>query len=277
MKDKLKFDFWGVRGTAPVAKRNGMQYGGNTICTQVISNSPHPVIIDAGTGIINLGRTLLQELNPKGLRIHLMLTHFHLDHLMGLPYFAPLYHPGIFIDFYSPLSQEETIDYLSALMRGRFFPVDFLDTGSHKTFHQVGEEVFEVDSLTVSSLPLRHPQGCLGYRFKSGDRVLISATDAEYSQDDLGEELPRFCRDADILLFDAMYSPDDYPDKTGWGHSTWETAVALAKAAGVKELYLGHLNPYYSDKELDFLLNRARLEFPVVFFPDEKIAGESYS
>lgn len=259
----MEFEFWGVRGTHPVSARDVSRYGGNTPSAAVVSQAGDLVIVDAGTGIISLGRKLVREPGQKKRHIHLFLTHFHLDHIMGLPYFAPLLDKRTTVTFYSPAEPAQTESLLAGIMVGRYFPLDFEDLAATKHFKRVREGKFELGGLAVSHLPLNHPQGCVAYKFEEAGRSLVFSTDTEHPLKGLDGSLLDFIRGVDHFIYDATFTPEDYENgKRGWGHSTWRAGTALAREACVGTLYLSHLNPEYPDTLIDEIVRKARESFP---------------
>ena len=263
-------EFWGIRGTAPVSGKNKLIYGGRTICSCLRIAPDEIIILDAGTGIMELGNNLSSSINGNPLKIHLLLTHFHLDHIIGLPFFKLLYSQDTQINFYSAVSDHETRETLRNLMKGRFFPLEFLETPSTKTFKQLPKEGFMIGNAGISWCDLHHPQGSVAYRIDQDEQSVVMATDTEHPESGVDENLARLGQDADILVYDAMYTLEDYPNYKGWGHSTWLAGTELSKAAGIKSLYLSHLNPAYKDGQITFILKLAQQKFRSSVIPVEE-------
>jgi len=258
----MKLEFWGVRGTMPICGSDRIKYGGNTICSAVYAEDDTPIIIDAGTGIKKLGDKLLWKKGGKPLNLSILLTHFHLDHIQGFPFFAPLYLPDATLTIYTPQTPEETEQYLSGLMSGRYFPVDFWGTPSKKIYHQIQGD-FSLKGVRISMCPLHHPQGSVAYRLATDKRSVVFATDTEHPAQGIDERLVKFAEGADDFIYDATYTLDEYESgRVGWGHSTWLEGTRLAEEAQVKNLYLHHFNPDHSDKQIDEIVAKAREKFP---------------
>jgi phosphoribosyl 1,2-cyclic phosphodiesterase len=257
----MEIEFWGVRGTTPVSGKDKLKYGGHTPCATVTGEAGEILIIDAGTGIKNLGERLMAETDTRELRLHVLLTHFHLDHITGLPFFAPLYSSKTTIIFYSPASPQDTEKCLRGVMTGRYFPVDFKETASRKNFVKIEEDSFSVGKLKISACPLHHPQGSVGYKIEGKNSSVVFATDTEPPEQGMDERLSSFIKGVTYFVYDATFTPEEYLMRQGWGHSTYLEGTKLARKAGVQNLFLSHLNPDHSDSRVDGMVKRARQEF----------------
>jgi len=271
----MKISFWGVRGSAPVCREDIVKYGGHTPCASILSSKKDLIIVDAGTGIIRLGETLMRKKGQENFHVHLVLTHFHLDHIMGLAFFAPLYSSQAKVTFYSPLNRETTLRLLNLLMGGRFFPINFSETESEKHFKKVPERDFTIGNINISHIPLHHPQGSFAYKFYEKGRSVVFATDTEHPEKGVDNQLVEFARKTDFFIYDSTFTPEEYTQgKKGWGHSTWLEGVRIAKQAEVKKLYLSHFNPSHSDKKIGMIINHARKKFPQTYGAKEGLIKE---
>jgi phosphoribosyl 1,2-cyclic phosphodiesterase len=259
----VEIEFWGTRGTCPVSGKDKVKYGGQTACASLTLPSGEVLIIDAGTGLRDLGRKLDAEHRETYPHLYLLLTHFHLDHVMGLPCFIPLFSERTSITFYSKSEPKETERLIGALMAGRLFPVELADLRASKRFKKLPPGGLEIGGIQISYHALNHPQGSLAFRLDWGGRSVVFATDTEHPLKGVDGGLADFSRKADHLIYDATFTPEDYEaHRRGWGHSTWEAGARLARAAGVGRLYLSHFNPDFSDKDVDGIVRQARRLFP---------------
>jgi phosphoribosyl 1,2-cyclic phosphodiesterase len=259
----MELEFWGIRGTVPVSGRPFLKFGGHTACASLMSDSEERLIIDAGTGIRGLGRKLKAEDNRKTLRITLLLTHFHLDHVIGLPFFGPLFSPDAEIVFYSFTEPEETEGNLRRLLSGGLFPVELDQTPSRKIYKKAEAEGFFIGGVKVTTCPLQHPQGSVAYKLETDGRSVVFATDTEHPETGVDERLAAFAYGASYLIYDATFTPEEYESEyRGWGHSTWQAGTKIAQRAGVRKLLLSHFNPDHSDQKIREILRLARKEFP---------------
>lgn len=262
----MKLEFWGVRGSMPTSGKDKNKYGGYTSCYYLVTSEGEWIIVDAGTGIKNLGESLLRQCGESLIEIHLLMTHFHLDHIIGLPYFAPLYSPRTILNIYADSSPEETEKYLCGLMGARYFPVEFGETPSKKVYKKIPEKEFNIGGVSISYCPLTHPQTSVSYKLQEKEKKIVFATDTEHSEEGLDLRLASFAREADIFVYDAMFTPEEYQSKRqGWGHSTWLEGTKLANEAGVRKLYLSHFNPDHSDNQIDEFISLAREKFPQTY------------
>ncbi|MCX7973126.1 MAG: MBL fold metallo-hydrolase [Candidatus Aminicenantes bacterium] len=259
----MKVTFWGVRGSFAVHGRPYLQFGGSTSCASLEINQNHLIIIDAGTGLRDLGRFLLsQKIRPK---ISLFITHFHLDHIIGLPSFQALYDPEIILHLYSPLKSHETLRLFDSLMGGRFFPVIFSKTPCRKEIHSI-EERMEIEGIVIKAHHLPHPGGNLALRFEKDGKSLIFATDVEPLNEKWDEKMVAYAWKANYLIGEAMFTPEEYTqEKKGWGHSSWRVTLQLAQAASCENLIFSHWNPDYDDRKIKAIIAMAKKEFPRVF------------
>ena len=257
--------FWGVRGTFPTPDIDRTRYGGHTTCSSLRVGPDAYIVLDAGSGARDLGERIMSESGGGDIRIDLLLTHFHLDHIMGFPFFRPLYSPRASITVHTPGDPRETQGALAGLMAGRYFPVEFGRTAARKEFRDL-EPGLTIGGVRVSSCPLWHPQESVAYRLEAGGSSIVLATDTEHPKSGVDERLAAFAEGADWLVYDAMYTPAEYEaEKKGWGHSTWLAGTRLAAAAGVGSLVLSHFNPSHADRDVDGILEAARERFPRTF------------
>jgi phosphoribosyl 1,2-cyclic phosphodiesterase len=269
----MRFKFWGVRGSIPTPSLQNMGTGGNTTCLELRSPTGEVLIIDGGTGIRPLGAALAGESAGKPANLHVFLTHFHWDHIQGFPFFLPLYGKDNSVTFYSIKPVEETSDILEGQMNRPYFPVDFAFLPAKRSFVQVSDEVLQFGEVEVRNFPLHHPQGCRGYSFTHRGRKLVFASDFEHGVAAFDQIVLEAAQDAEVLVFDAQFTPEEYPTRRGWGHSTWLQATEVAKQAGVKRLYLFHHDPGHDDELLQKIVDEARTHFPETY---AAVEGEEF-
>jgi phosphoribosyl 1,2-cyclic phosphodiesterase len=248
-QNALTVTFWGVRGSFPTAGAAMDAFGGHTPCIEVRLGE-RLFVIDAGSGIIPLGRAIGATAPPV---VDLLFSHLHLDHTAGLSFFAPAFGKDRIIRTWLGNLDGETAEAaLERLFAPPLFPVtlaQFPARFEHHGFH-AGETLTFEDGVKVRTLPLKHPSGATGYRFEHGGRSVCCITDIEHETDWPPKPLRDFCAGADLIIFDAMYSPEEYARCIGWGHSTLEAGVALRDAAGAGDFAAFHHNPAHDDAML---------------------------
>jgi phosphoribosyl 1,2-cyclic phosphodiesterase len=238
------------------------RYGGNTTCFTAEVESGHHLIVDCGTGLRTLQREVLGDLDR---RFTIFLTHYHWDHIQGLPVFAPLFHSGATVEFHGPHSDVRGIrQVLGDVFRPPWWPIALDEVGADVTFHGLGRPV-RVGPVTVSHEMLNHPQGVAAYRLDGPGRSVAIATDHEAGDPTVDARLAGLAERADVLVHDAQYTPEEHSTiRKGWGHSTWATAVQAAHDAGVKQLILTSHDPDRTDAGIDSIRGEARARFPLV-------------
>ncbi|MBX7057141.1 MAG: MBL fold metallo-hydrolase [Leptospirales bacterium] len=235
-------------------------YGGNTTCLELRSKNNDLIIIDAGTGLRELGnRMLIEDGFMKGQgRCHMVFTHSHWDHIQGLPFFAPFYIPGNHFTIHAISDQIE--DRLRYQFSDRHFPVSWDYMQATREFRQHDEtDVWSLYGIQISQKAVRHPGGSYSYRFEEDGKVFVFGTDAEFKLDDMDgiEDYLHYFQGADVLVFDTQYTFEEQLQKIDWGHSSASIATDIALKAGVKKLVLFHHDPSYDDDKLDEVYLRA--------------------
>ncbi len=256
----MEVRFWGTRGSIPSPGSETLEFGGNTTCLELLLASGRRVVIDGGTGLRLLGQHLQESGGP--VQLHLLLTHGHWDHLLGIPFFDPIYQPDteITVDGWSRAFQA-MVHIFDNHMGNGFFPVAFEQLKAQIHFlPRLAYSALELDGVRISAIQLNHPQGGLGFRFQEGGRSLVFITDNELGAA-RGQRFPefvKFCQECDLLIHDAQYLPAELAERRGWGHSTYEESVKLAVEAGAKTLILTHHDPNRKDTAVKTIIDKAR-------------------
>lgn len=257
--------FWGVRGSTPTPQSENLRYGGNTSCVEVRLNGSI-YVFDCGTGFRNLGKQLEQEANGKPVSAHIFLSHFHWDHIQGIPFFTPLYNNRANHFFFHSSNRTRGLQRaIEEQMSDPYFPVNMSEMAATRQFYNIEEGLIPFDHCVIKSMWLNHPQGCLGFRVESGGKTLVYATDNEPGDPVFDKSVRKLAEGADVLIYDAQYLPEEYAaNRRGWGHSHWREAVNLVMESGAKELILFHHDPDHSDACIDQVVTKAREYYPKV-------------
>ncbi|MFE4108039.1 MBL fold metallo-hydrolase [Almyronema epifaneia] len=264
--------FWGVRGSIACPGSQTVRYGGNTSCVEM-QIAGQRLVFDGGTGLRELGQTLLSEMPIEA---HMFFTHSHWDHIQGFPFFVPAFVPINKFYIYGAIAPNgSTIEQrLNDQMLHPNFPVPLQIMGADLKFCdlEIGEKV-QLGDVIIENALLNHPGEAIGYRVSWGGHSVAYVTDTEHFPDRLDENVLWLAREADLMIYDATYTNEEYYDKKsskiGWGHSTWQEAVKVAKAAKVKQLVIFHHDPLHDD---DFMDEISRLT--VEAFPNSVVAYE---
>lgn len=279
----MKIKFWGVRGSIPCPGPDTMKYGGNTSCIELrFEDLERLIIIDAGSGIRQLGDYVLANDLPNGpIRTEIFLTHTHWDHILGFPFFTPIYIPGTKLKVYGPSTFEEDklIDVIGGQLAYRYFPIRQAELASEIEYLDLKEDSLDLgDGITVVTKYLNHPVSCFGYRFEYKNKVFCTAYDTvpfrnvfctdpddpsydeamacegELVAAEQNQRIEEFMKNADFIVHDAQYTREEYESsRLGWGHGSFEQAIATAKRAGVKRMALFHHDPARIDAQIDML------------------------
>jgi len=278
----MKVRFWGVRGSVPTPGKNTIKYGGNTPCIEVRSDSGDLLIIDAGTGIRELGNYLIANDLPKGsLQLNIFLSHTHWDHIQGIPFFGPAFIPSSVITFRGPVNAlgKDLKEVVAGQMLYSYFPINLKELRAEMNFIEIREQTIVLDPFTITTRYLNHPIFCLGYRIECQGKSFVTIYDnepyrnvfadqkkngvaiadesmlkeADQAVKEQNQKIVDFAQNADFIVYDAQYTADEYLTKIGWGHSSIDHAVEAGIASNCRKLALFHHDPVRSDKDLDIL------------------------
>jgi phosphoribosyl 1,2-cyclic phosphodiesterase len=272
----MKLKFYGARGSIPVCDPGFQQFGGNTTCFQItFTDTNRIVIIDAGTGLRNLGRDL-RAIGHRQDQLPIAFTHFHWDHILGFPFFSRVYDPDQKIRLLT-LGRDQTIGNLREIfevpLQAQYFPVQLDRMGAQFEFLKVEDASKHFPAVNnvetkVTGQRHNHPGGAYGFRIERGGKVLVICTDVEHG-DEIDSKVVELSRGADLLVHDAQYTAEELETHRGWGHSSFDQAMQVAEMAGVKQLAMTHHDPEHDD---DFLLRMEKLcqgRFPNTQFARE--------
>ena len=276
---ETRIRLWGVRGSIPVPGPATLRYGGNTTCVEIRADG-EIIVLDAGSGIRALGQQLQKDFGPRPIKLSLLLTHAHWDHIQGLPFFLPAYKPSSEIRVFGYGGAQTGLkEILSGQMSMPFFPVRLKDLKGRIEIEELNQMEFSIGRIRVQSKFLNHPGVCAGYRlFTSSGSVAFLPDNEPYERHllQVAEEenldrneaiknaaseraaLVEFLRDADALILDAQYTDEEYETHIGWGHSSLSAAVSHALDANVRKLLLFHHDPDHDDDMVDSMVSRAR-------------------
>jgi phosphoribosyl 1,2-cyclic phosphodiesterase len=277
----MKIKFWGVRGSIATPGRETIKYGGDTACIEVRVDG-ELIILDAGTGIRRLGLELVNEFGNRPIETHIIITHTHLDHIQGLLFFIPAFMPQNKITIYGCEDANKSMKRLLAvLMAKEYFPVSLDQMEAEIQFVELSQGKFSIGKVQAEAMFMNHPGLAFGYKILSSDgKVVVYTGDVEpYYQilsgnlksadaalsdeaqrliDKLELELVQFVASADLLIFDAQYTPEEYGSKIGWGHSPWDYAVKVGLKAQARKLALFHHAPIRFDDDIDKIIENCR-------------------
>lgn len=258
MWHRMKVRFWGVRGSLPTPGRKTVRYGGNTSCVEVRLGERR-IILDAGSGLVEFVAATAAE--PGPVNTDLLLSHTHYDHICGLPFYAPLFQSKNEVRIWTGRLNHAVSAEMA--LRSSMTPPLMPDMASliraQVTYHEfeVGSALDLGGGVTVRTAMLLHPGGCVGYRIEWSGRAMVYATDTAHGDPTTDAALRELCQGADLLIYDAMLTDEEFPSRIAWGHSTWREAVRLADSCGVRQLVLFHHAPFRNDKALAALVAEA--------------------
>ena len=247
-----------MRGSIPTPGPTTVHYGGNTSSVEVRMGG-EIILLDAGTGLRALGRSLLEEFKGQPLNLTLLLTHTHWDHIQGLPFFGPIYDSRCRLRILGcEGARKGLVNALTGQMESTYFPVPFNKLPSNIEIEELKNFNFNIGPVCVRAMRANHPGICVGYRLFSPDSLVAFFPDAEPRKGGEDREMIEFLRDVDLLILDSQYGAAEYQQHVGWGHGCVDDSVALALQAGVKHLSLFHHDPEHSDQQIDGLVRHAR-------------------
>jgi ribonuclease BN (tRNA processing enzyme) len=248
---------WGSRGSIPVSGKSYLKYGGDTTSLEIRTKSGDIIAVDAGTGIRRFGNKIVEE---NAYDINFLFTHAHWDHLMGFPFFKPLYSKNAHLLMHGcPYHSQFVETILSTVMAPPNFPVKYADVKAKMTYEKACPQEFEIGSVTVIPIPISHPNGGSGYKFIEDGKSFVFLTDNELGYRHAGgrqfKDYVEFAAGADLLIHDSEYTPEEYQTFIEWGHSVYTDVLKLAEQAGVKKLGLFHINQERTDDQMDDMVD----------------------
>jgi phosphoribosyl 1,2-cyclic phosphodiesterase len=268
--EQLTVRFWGVRGTLPTPGPDTVRYGGNTSCVEV-ELGHRSVIFDAGSGIKKLGERLAAQ--PGNVETDILFSHCHMDHVCGVPFFAPFYAAQNRIRLWAGnLPPKETLEAtIRSIMSPPLFPIEIEAFNAEVQFRDfnAGEMLDLGGGIKIRTGMLNHPGGAVGYRLECGGKSVAYITDTEHRPEELDRTVLSLVQNADLMIYDCTYTDEEFPDHIGWGHSTWQQAARLANAAQVKKLAVFHHDPDHDDAFLRKVETEAAKAHPGAFVARE--------
>jgi phosphoribosyl 1,2-cyclic phosphodiesterase len=277
----MRLKFWGTRGSISTPGKQTVRYGGNTPCVELRLQNDHLIILDAGTGIRNLGETLIEK--GESLKAHLLISHPHWDHIQGFPFFKPAFISGNELTIIGGETERVTLQkMISDQMNKIYFPVQLNELKATLKFRKIEEESFEIAGAKIQTIFVNHPSFAIGYRITNNGKSIVYISDNEPFDRRVAQSLRNveksivekfsrtvgdpnqrvfdFVRNADILIHDATYTPEEYVDRVGWGHSHYLFTLKVAAEGNVKSLILFHHDPAHHDEKVDDILKKCKKE-----------------
>jgi len=290
----MRVKFWGTRGSISTPGKHTVRYGGNTPCVEVRLAKEELLILDAGTGIRNLGEHLMEQ--GKSIKAHILISHPHWDHIQGFPFFKPAFISGNEFTIVGGETDRVNLQrMISDQMNKVYFPIQLNELKAKLSFRPIEEEEFTVFGAKVQSMYVNHPTFAIGYRISQGGKTLVYISDNEpfdrkvaqeirnvdkvivekflHARGDPNQRVFDFVRNADVLIYDATYTPEEYVDRVGWGHSHYLFTLKVAAEGNVKKLVLFHHDPAHGDDKVDDILRKCKNEIRTRHFQFDCVAA----